>query len=153
MGLKYLKPDSLTGTNGDDSYLNVVNRFGDTTISQAQIKALSAYGVDGKFTTTAVKQDILNEIDAGYPVGVAILHHGSTDYPYGGHWMLAVGFDADHIIVHDPYGEADMVNGGYLKVGSYGKYMKYTWANWLKRWSPEGSGHGYMMTFRKHQSI
>jgi hypothetical protein len=153
MALKYLKPQSLTGVNGDDSYLKVVNRYGDTTFSVSQIQALASYGVDASYTVNAIKQYILNEIDAGFPVGVAILHNGPTSNPSGGHWMLAVGFDADHIIVHDPYGEADMVNGGYVRVGPYGKYMKYTWANWLKRWSPEGVGHGYMMTFRNRQFI
>ena len=62
--------------------------------------------------------------------------------------MLVIGYTDTHVICHDPYGEADMIAGGYVRIGDFGKYSKYTWANWLKRWHPEGPGHGYMMTFR-----
>jgi flagellum-specific peptidoglycan hydrolase FlgJ len=45
----------------------------------------------------------------------------------------------------------DNVNGGYVKVGSGGKEVKYSWKNWLRRWEVEGSGTGWFMTFRPVQ--
>jgi hypothetical protein len=150
MALKFIRPDALIGYNADDVYLKRVNMYGDTTYADSQVRALHFYKVDGAFRVNGTKADIIREIDAGYPVAVGILHHGSVAYPSGGgHWMLAIGYDDTHIICHDPYGEADMVNGGYTKVGPYGKAIKYTWKNWLKRWQPEGPGHGYMLTFRE----
>jgi hypothetical protein len=65
--------------------------------------------------------------------------------------MLLIGDDGEHGIFHDPYGEMDNVNGGYVNVGSGGKSVKYTWRNWLKRWEVEGPGTGWFMTFRPVQ--
>ena len=33
----------------------------------------------------------------------------------GGHYILAIGYTDTHLIAHDPYGELDVVNGGYPK--------------------------------------
>jgi hypothetical protein len=42
----------------------------------------------------------------------------------------------------------DNVNGGYVKIGSGGQGVKYSWVNWLKRWEVEGARTGWFMTFR-----
>lgn len=150
MGLKYLFPDSLSGSNADDDYLKRVLTFGDTTDSTAQIKALKSYGVDAKFWTKGTRRFIESEIDNGYPVAVGFLHHGPAYAPRGGgHWVLAVGYTEYHIICHDPYGELDNVNGGYVKIGSGGKQVKYSWKNWLPRWEVDGPGTGWCVTFRR----
>jgi hypothetical protein len=62
--------------------------------------------------------------------------------------MLLIGDTGEHGVFHDPYGEMDNVNGGYVKVGSGGKEVKYSWKNWLQRWEVEGKGTGWYMTFR-----
>jgi hypothetical protein len=149
MALKYLRPDALKGSNADDDYLRTVLKYGDTTLSTSQIKACQQYGVFASFYQKGTKQALLNELKAGFPVAVGILHKGHVSNPVGGgHWMLLIGDDGEHGIFHDPYGEMDNVNGGYVKVGSGGKEVKYTWHNWLKRWEVEGKGTGWFMTFR-----
>jgi hypothetical protein len=149
MAVKYLRPDALMGSNADDDYLRTVLKYGDTTLSTSQIKACQQYGVFATFYQKGTRQDLINELKAGYPVATGILHKGHISNPVGGgHWMLLIGDDGEHGIFHDPYGEMDNVNGGYVKVGSGGKDVKYTWHNWLKRWEVEGKGTGWFMTFR-----
>jgi len=152
MAVKYLRPDALKGSNADDDYLRTVLKYGDTTQSTSQIKACQQYGVLASFYQKGTKQSLLNELKAGYPVAVGILHKGHVSNPVGGgHWMLLIGDDGEHGIFHDPYGEMDNVNGGYVTVGRGGKSVKYSWRNWLKRWEVEGSGTGWFMTFRSTQ--
>jgi len=152
MAIKYLRPDALKGSNADDDYLRTVLKYGDTTQSNSQIKACQQYGVFASFYQKGTKQALINELKAGFPVAVGILHKGHVSNPVGGgHWMLLIGDDGEHGIFHDPYGEMDNVNGGYVKVGSGGKEVKYSWKNWLRRWEVEGSGTGWFMTFRPVQ--
>ena len=152
MAIKYLRPDALLGSNADDDYLRTVLKYGDTTQSTSQIKACQQYGVLASFYQKGTKQTLLNELKAGYPVAVGILHKGHVSNPVGGgHWMLLIGDDGEHGIFHDPYGEMDNVNGGYVTVGRGGKSVKYSWRNWLKRWEVEGKGTGWFMTFRPTQ--
>ncbi len=149
MAVKYLLPDALKGSNADDDYLRTVLKYGDTTFSTSQIKACQQYGVFATFYQKGTRRDLLNELKAGYPVAVGILHKGHVSNPVGGgHWMLLIGDDGEHGIFHDPYGEMDNVNGGYVTIGNGGKNVKYTWHNWLKRWEVEGKGTGWFMTFR-----
>ena len=57
---------------------------------------------------------------------------------------MAVGYDAENLIAHDPYGELDVVNGGYPKTGgTYGKFIKYSWKNWVPRWSVANNEDGW----------
>jgi hypothetical protein len=149
MAIKYLRPDALKGSNADDDYLRTVLKYGDTTLSTSQIKACQQYGVFASFYQKGTRQALLNELKAGYPVAVGILHKGHVSKPVGGgHWMLLIGDTGEHGVFHDPYGEMDNVNGGYVTVGRGGKDVSYSWTNWLKRWEVEGKGTGWFMTFR-----
>lgn len=149
MAIKYLRPNALKGSNADDDYLRTVLKYGDTTQSTAQIKACQQYGVTATFSKTGSHQTLLNELKAGFPVATGILHHGPASAPRGGgHWMLLIGDDGSNGIFHDPYGRMDNQNGGYLSIGSGGKEVKYSWANWLKRWAVEGPRTGWYMSFR-----
>jgi len=152
MAIKFLHPDALLGSNADDDYLRTVLKYGDTTQSTSQIKACQQYGVLASFYQKGTKQSLLNELKAGYPVATGILHKGHVSRPTGGgHWMLLIGDDGENGIFHDPYGEMDNVNGGYVTIGRGGKDVKYSWHNWLKRWEVEGKGSGWFMTFRPMQ--
>lgn len=149
MAIKYLRPDALKGSNADDDYLRTVLKYGDTTVSASQVKACQQYGVFATFYQKGTKQALINELKAGYPVATGILHKGHASNPVGGgHWMLLIGDDGEHGVFHDPYGEMDNVNGGYVTIGSGGKDVSYSWHNWLKRWEVEGKGTGWFMTFR-----
>lgn len=149
MAIKYLLPDALKGSNADDDYLKTVLKYGDTTSYQSQVKACEKYGVKATFSIRGDRYKLLQELAAGYPVATGILHKGPVNAPRGdGHWMLLVGADAEYGIFHDPYGEMDNLNGGYVSIGKGGQSVKYSWRNWQKRWEVEGPGHGWYMTFR-----
>lgn len=149
MAIKYIMPDALKGSNADDDYLRTVLKYGDTTSYTAHIKACADYGVKAGFSMKGTKHKLLAELGAGYPVATGILHKGPVDAPRGGgHWMLLVGADAEYGIFHDPYGEMDNINGGYVTIGKGGQAVKYSWRNWLRRWEVEAPGHGWYMTFR-----
>jgi uncharacterized protein YvpB len=60
---------------------------------------------------------------------------------------VVVGFDKDAFYLNDPYGEADIVNGGY--VNNYGKGVRYSRKNWLRRWEVEGPGSGWLVLVTK----
>ena len=152
MAVKYLRPDALKGSNADDDYLRTVLKYGDTTSSTSQVKACQQYGVFASFYTKGTRQTLINELKAGFPVATGILHKGHVSKPVGGgHWMLLIGDEGDKGVFHDPYGEMDNVNGGYVTIGSGGKDVRYTWRNWLPRWEVEGKGTGWFMTFRPMQ--
>jgi hypothetical protein len=135
MAIKYLKPEALKGSNADDHYLKSVLKYGDTTYPLPHEKAALEYGVKLQNFTNGTVKDLLGALKLG-PVGVGFLHHGPATAPRGGgHWVLLIGATETHGIFHDPYGELDNVNGGYVKVGSGGKAVRYSWKNFLPRWA------------------
>lgn len=149
MAIKFLKPEALMGSNADDDYLETVLSYGDTTIAGAQVRACMEYGIKATYRQNGKFSDLFSEIDKGYPVATGMLHKGPVSRPRGGgHWMLLIGYTPTHGIFHDPYGEMDNVNGGYVTVGSGGKSVQYTLKNWGRRWMVEGPGSGWYLSFR-----
>ena len=142
MLLAFLKPGVLTGPNGDDQYLARVRQFGDTTDAAAQIRALASYGIKARFTTQASFATLEQQIAASIPVPCGYLHRGPVSSPAGGgHWLIVVGITPSHVIVHDPLGEADLVNGTTL--GGTARFCRYSRANFGRRWMVEGEGSGW----------
>ena len=142
MLLQYLKPGTLKGGNGDDQYLKRVQTYGDTTDPRAQVRALSSYGIKARFVKVAGFAQLEQQIDAGVPVPCGFLHRGPVSAPSGGgHWLIVVGYTRDHLIVHDPFGEADLVNG--RTIGGVARFMKYSRKNFGPRWEVEGARTGW----------
>jgi hypothetical protein len=142
MLLAFLKPGVLSGPNGDDQYLARVRQFGDTTDPTAQIKALASYGITARFSKQASFSTIEEQITAGIPVPCGYLHRGPVSNPTGGgHWLIVVGITPSHLIVHDPLGEADLVNGTTL--GGTARFCRYSRRNFGRRWMVEGEGTGW----------
>ena len=142
MLLAFLKPGVLTGPNGDDQYLARVRQFGDTTDPAAQIQALASYGVRARFTTQADFTTLEQQIEAGIPVPCGYLHRGPVSAPSGGgHWLCVVGHTPTHVIVHDPLGEADLVNG--TTIGGTARFAHYGRTRFGRRWIVEGEGSGW----------
>jgi hypothetical protein len=142
MLVEALKPGTLPGPNGDDTYLGRVFRYGDTTDAASQLKALAFYGVKANFVQNADWSKIEGQIGRGIPVPIGILHHGRVSAPTGGgHWLIVVGHTPTHVVVHDPFGDLDLVNGGYLS--SNGKALRYSRKNLGPRWMVEGPGTGW----------
>ena len=139
-----LRPGSLQGLNADDQYLKRVHQFGDTTDAAAQLRALRSYGIQARFTQSATWSDIERQISRSVPVPCGFLHHGTSAKPTGGgggHWLTVIGFTKTAVIVNDPFGELDVVHGGY--VSSKGAGLAYSRGNWGPRWMVEGPGTGW----------
>ncbi len=142
MLLNALKPGILDGPNGDDAYLGRVLRYGDTTDAMAQIRALRSYGLEAEFKRDGRFEDIKELIDQGIPVPMGILHIGRVNKPIGGgHWICAIGYDETSLVVHDPFGDLDLINGRYLN--NWGARLRYSYENTGPRWMVEGPGSGW----------
>ncbi len=142
----FLMPEKI---KSDDQWNAIRSKYGDTTDVQAQLRALQSVGLKGNFRTDGTVEDIKKEIQQGRPVAVGWLHKGPVSSPQGsGHWSVVVGYTADKKLIHnDPYGEAALVEGGY--VNSKGAAIKYSEKNWLPRWEVEGRGSGWYVTVGK----
>jgi hypothetical protein len=134
--------------SGDYEYNKLRARFGDTTDPKAQIAALKALGLPATFEMDGTVEELENEISNGHPVPVGWLHKGPVSNPSGtGHWSVVVGFTPTHFIHCDPYGEANLVQGGYVSHKG-GANVAYSRKNWLPRWLIEGDDTGWFMRIR-----
>jgi len=135
----------------DSEYNKIRSKYGDTTNKDAQLSALRELGLNAKFITNGNAALLENEIRNGRPVAVGWLHKGTVSYPTGGgHWTCCIGFTPDSFIFHDPNGEADMVNGGYVSHDrKAGTAVKYSKKNWLRRWECDGKNTGWAILVSK----
>ena len=148
MAAAFLKPDCLKGSGQlDDQFLALVQRHGDTTDASAQVAALQSLGLQARFRTDGGIDHLIHQLQQGIPCPVGWLHKGpASSYTGGGHWSLVIGWDpaTRQLLMHDPNGEADLVNGGYVNtaIGS-GNALRYSERNWGRRWQMEGPGSGW----------
>lgn len=148
MLLATLRPGLITGANADDQYLARVQQFGDTTSQLAQIRALESYGVKAEFTQRADFSALERSIERGIPVPVGYLHRGPVTAPAGGgHWAIVIGYNAEALILHDPFGEADMITGATLN--RTGKSVRYSRQNFGRRWMVDGPGSGWAIVAQR----
>jgi hypothetical protein len=147
MLLATIRPGLIHGPNADDQYLARVRMYGDTTSHLAQTRALASYGVNADFTKRADFAAIERSIHRGVPVPVGYLHRGPVSAPAGGgHWAIVIGYDQDALILHDPWGEADMVTGA--TIARTGEGVRYSRKNFARRWMVEGPGTGWAIIAR-----
>lgn len=132
----------------DDEYNVIRSKYGDTTLVDAQLKALKALNLDAVFIKSGTLIDIENEVTAGRPVLVGWLHKGDLtagEWPKGpGHWSLIVGFNQDELIAHDPMGLPDLLQGGHDSWKS-GEYIHMSRQVFRQRWEVDGAGSGWMI--------
>ncbi|MGA0327871.1 MAG: C39 family peptidase [Limisphaerales bacterium] len=139
MMLEFLKPGSLPGANGDDVYLQRVLQYGDTTEPVPQAQALASFGIQATRVMNADFSTIEAQIDKGIPVPCGFLHKGHVNAPFGGgHWLCVIGYTETAMIVHDPFGNLDLVGGGYLS--NDGKGLLYSRKNFGRRWMVNNDG-------------
>lgn len=147
----YLNPSVFPTNKGqvDDWYLKNMVGPENTTDAASQVRALRKLGFEVRFSDGGDWDLMRQQIDAGIPFPIGILHHGElgVEKLYGGHWIDIIGYTADgkYVIVNDPAGELDMVKGYYL--GGSGAGLKYSIKNLEKRWRPDG--FGYCLIFDK----
>lgn len=154
MAAAYLQPQALRGPGQiDDRYLAIVETYGDTTNPAAQVSALRSLDLEARFRTDGDLQDLIGQLERGIPCPVGWLHRGPVSAPAGGgHWSLVIGWDSTtgDLLMHDPNGEADLLNGGYLSTAiERGRGQRYSQGNWGRRWMLEGPGSGWWMDIQK----
>lgn len=152
MAVSFLRPGCLqppAGGQADDHYLQLVHRHGDTTDPTAQLATLAELGVSARFHRDGSIEQLIGQLQRGIPCPVGWLHRGPVSTPAGGgHWSLVIGWDPTtrQLLMHDPNGEADLVNGGYVSTSpSSGRCLRYSERNWGRRWHVEGTGSGWWL--------
>jgi hypothetical protein len=141
MLLEAIRPGTLPGSNGDDAYLAVVQRYGDTTDANAQLQALAHYGVHSQLLQDADFGLIEQQIARGIPVPCGYIHRGPVERPIGsGHWLVVIGHTPTQLVVHDPWGEPDLVSGATLNANGMG--LRFSRRNFGRRWMVEPVGGG-----------
>lgn len=150
MAVEYINPSLIYD---DDEYLRIVFRYGDTVSSLAQKAALDSLKIKNQFRMNGNEKELLSILDRGYPVPIGILHKGNVNAPSGGgHWITLIGYDDKNYMVHDPFGELDLVNGGYPKTGPLdGKNILYTRKNLMKRWLIASNSDGWFWDLSKNE--
>ena len=148
MNLAFL---GVAGIMDDLDYLKVVLRQGDTTQQPAHTAALKELKAPGRFITCCSVERAKAELDQGFGLAFGILHHGPVTAPNGGgHYIAIRGYDASGWLVHDPYGELDLVHGGWARQGQgAGRNQHYSFANTNPRWLPEGTSSGWAWIFSR----
>jgi hypothetical protein len=93
------------------------------------------------------REDLERLLDDGIPVPIGILHKGSVDHPTGGgHYICLVGHNETEFICHDPFGDLDLIGGGYISTGpTDGRFIRYSKKNLMKRWNIVGDSDGWYM--------
>jgi uncharacterized protein YvpB len=135
----------------DDSYLTIVNRYGDTVSQTSHQKALASLDLKAEFRQNGTEQLLCSLLDQGIAVPIGILHKGPISKPTGGgHWVTIIGYDEKFFHVHDPFGELDLINGGYPRTGpTDGKNVRYTRQNLMKRWLIASKADGWLWVIKK----
>ena len=148
MNLAYLGVPCI---KDDLDYLKVVQRHGDSTQQAAHAAALSELKAPGRFMTSCSVERAKGELDRGFGMAFGILHHGRVSAPTGGgHYIAIRGYDATGWLVHDPYGELDLVRGGWARQGQgAGRNQHYSFANPTPRWLLEGPSSGWAWVFSR----
>ncbi len=150
MCIEYFNPTLI---RDDDDYLKLVLRYGDTVSQSAHKKALDSLGIKNQFSTSGKESDLIRTLDLGCPVPIGILHRGSAGNPTGGgHYVTLIGYDERNFHVHDPFGQLNLVNGGYPKAGpTDGKNQRYARAALMKRWLINSSSDGWYWNLTGNQ--
>lgn len=86
---------------GLNEYNRIRARFGDSTSSAAQLKALRELGLNATVSDTGSIEQVREMLRSGKPVGLGINHNNRS-----GHWIMAHGLTPNgDFIVDDPYGK------------------------------------------------
>jgi hypothetical protein len=150
MGLAFKQ---VEGIRDDLDYVRIMRRFGDTIYRATHYKALSFMGFpDYEWRENWDEAQIKIEIRKGNVICAGIYHHGPVSNPSGGgHFINLIGFDeaARQWVVHDPYGELDLVNGGWAKRSQRsGRFVRYSYTALNPRLFHPGPKNGWAWVIR-----
>ena len=103
--------------------------YDDSISSKAQLAALRHLGLKAEFRTDGCLLALRDDFDAGRSVDVGWWHHEHATAPSGGgHWTVVIGYDNSGVIMNDPYGSCDLLNGAYPQ-NHNGAHQHYSYAN------------------------
>lgn len=146
----YYRPGVISGKNADDQYLRLLMAAGGKTgDAAAHVQQLQSLRIKAQFITNGTWQLLLDETAKHNVVAVGWLHNGPSSRPKRdhGHWSLVASATADYAIHYDPYGEADLVRGGYPP-NKNGAALIYSRTNWGARWLADGPASGWAIVFK-----
>lgn len=148
MRVKQIAPNLIFD---DDSYLAIVNRYGDTVSQAAHEKALKSLSLKAVFRQDGTEALLCDLLDKGICVPIGVLHKGPVSNPSGGgHWITLNGYDSTHFWCMDPFGEMDLVNGNYeTNAAGSGKNIRYSRKNLMKRWLIHSGSDGWLWIIEK----
>ena len=100
MAAVFFKPVCLKGKGqADDHYLQLVQRYGESTNVAAQVQALASLGIRAQFRTNGDGKTLIQQLKSGIPCPVGWLQHGSAAAPSGGgHWRLVEGWNPNRVL-------------------------------------------------------
>ena len=117
----------------------MVQRFGDTTDANAQLRALAHFGITARIAQNADFHLLEQQIDRGIPVPWGYIHRGPVDRSTGsGHWLTVYGHTPTHVVVNDPWGEPYLIHGNTLNASGMG--LRFSRLNFGKRWMVAPTG-------------
>ena len=142
MCLKYLDVPSINGIN---EYLNVVIKHGKATVRPVHLLAMKELGFSAYFSLSEDSYSIKDEIKKGLPVVASVVSKRHISNPTGGtHFVVITGYDSNSWLVQDPFGELDLIEGGWKKTDSIaGKNVKYSFETFNKRIFVGGGATGW----------
>lgn len=129
----------------DDDFLRRVLALGDTTDHGVVNAVCRQYGANPVWLTNMTLAQLDEELAAGRPVVIGILHRGPESKPTGGHmvtvWQKAPG----GYRCHDPIGS---LHDNYTGPVTNGRGVVYTLQQLRARWLPDGPASGWGRVFR-----
>ena len=150
MVLKYL---DAKGINGVNDYINLLNKRGSNGSRDAHLQSIRTLGYTATFGQSTDPEDIKDDIKRGLPVIASIISKKHISNPAGGaHYVVITGYGKDYWLVQDPFGELDLINGGWRDRGAdAGKNIKYNFEHFNRRLFLAGGATGWCwMNFREY---
>lgn len=128
MALEFLTKGKLSqeakrlGLSEPESYYGkLLDKYGDTIDHGAHTACIAQeFGIASEWRTDLSRSKIEDQLKKGKPVPIGVAYKSS------GHIVLAVGFTAYGLLIHDPYGVRHGAADSY-DVGANGANDSYSW--------------------------
>ena len=150
MVLKYLDAEGINGVN---DYINLLNKRGSNGSRDAHLQSIRTLGYTATFNQSVDPEDIKDNIKRGLPVIASVISKKHISNPKGGaHYVVITGYGYDYWLVQDPFGELDLIDGGWKdRSAEAGKNIKYNYEHFNRRLFVAGGATGWCWTnFRNY---
>jgi hypothetical protein len=134
----------------EDAWYTYRSRYGDTTDSSAQIKALRDIGIEAYFSTTASINDVAKSLYLGIPVVIG------TAYKSSGHMVVVNGRDNKGFRILCPYGIRNGSTNQWIEIfyqNAQARPDGFSWTLLKRIFTDLGDEAGWALFFTKVGSI